>query len=101
MNFQGVWSLSLGTWGRLRIRLHVLFLLFALGTIYLAWLGEHASKGLIPIAWGSLAILFVSSLLHGIGHFVVVPNEEETVELIVGPLGELSPLPVPYHPRMN
>ena len=33
------WSLSLGQWGSVRLRIHVFFLVFAVFTLYLGWLG--------------------------------------------------------------
>ncbi len=101
MHVQSVWSLNLGSWGRLHVRLHMLFIVFAVCTVYLAWLGERAPgvNDLTGVAWVSLSILFISGLLHGVGHFLAVADEDEEVELILGPFGEMSHFPAPYDPR--
>ena len=38
MRDQAIWSVSLGRWGGVQVRLHMFFVLFAAFTLYLSWL---------------------------------------------------------------
>lgn len=100
-HLDGQWCLSLGTWGGVRLRLHVSFLLLALGTVHLGWLYERepANQGVLLAAGGGLLILFVCSLLHGLAHRFVAGTEEGPQELVLGPWGELEPSEAMPHPR--
>ena len=98
MREQGSWSLSLGQWGSLHVRLHMFFFLFAAFAFYLSWVHAQMSpgKGSVWIAIVSLTILLASVLLHEMGHFLVTLRCGGSAERIVlGPLGGLSPMKVP------
>lgn len=100
MGSHKTWSVSLGDWGGLPVRLHAFFLLFAAFTVYLGWRaeGSEMERGLW-IAAGSLGILLVSVLLHELGHFMAASRLGGSMsELIVGPLGGLSPMRPPLDP---
>jgi stage IV sporulation protein FB len=70
MRDQTNWSLSLGVWGKLHVRLHIFFLLFAVVTLYLSCF-DGVSPGVQGVDWlagVSLLILLVSVLIHEFGH---------------------------------
>ena len=69
MRDQAIWSVSLGRWNGVQLRLHMFFLLFAAFTLYLSWREEPAAADMVWIAAGSLGILLVSVVLHELGHY--------------------------------
>ena len=96
------WSISLGRWWNVHVRVHMFFLLFGAFTLYLsaqafaddAW---NAPKWLGP---GCVLILLVSVLLHEVGHvFVARKLGGLGDEIVIGPLGGLAPVRVPYEPQ--
>lgn len=103
MRDQGSWSISLGRWGGVQVRLHMVFLLFAAFTLYLSWRetregvagGEAAPQNdLIWLALVSLGLLAVSVLLHELGHlYAALRTGAVFDEIVLAPLGGLS------HPR--
>lgn len=102
MSEQRVWSLSLGRWGAVQIRLHMFFLLFAALTLYLGWHYARAQEDrfLGWLALFSLLILLVSVLLHEFGHYwSAVRMGGGTDQIVLGPLGGLVPVRVPYEPQ--
>lgn len=91
-------SIPLGRWKGLELRLHVLFVLFAAFTLYLGW-RQHDPTSL-PIAAGSLGILLVSVLIHEIGHCRAAIHLGGAADrMVLGPLGGLAPVQPPLDPR--
>lgn len=91
-------SIPLGRWKGLEVRLHLLFVLFAAFTLYLGW-RQHDSTS-IWIAAGSLGILLISVLLHEIGHWRAAIHLGGTADrLVLGPLGGLAAVHPPLDPR--
>ncbi len=93
------WSVSLGRWGGVQVRLHAFFFLFAVLTLVLAFdPGEDKS----PLAWqglSALGILLVSVLLHEWGHCLAAMHfGGRADEIVLGPLGGLAPVQVPMAP---
>ena len=86
MGSHRTWSISLGRWGGLQIRIHGFFLLFALLTLFLGW---HAhTDDALKIAGGSLCILLVSVFLHELGHYLAALRlGGDGSEMVLGPLG--------------
>lgn len=67
---QESWSVSLGQWGPVRVRLHISFLLFAAVTLYLSCqpagdLDTYRFDWMAPL---SLGLLLLSVLLHELAH---------------------------------
>lgn len=95
------WSISLGRWGGLNVRLHMLFLVFAACTLYLSRsLIEAGSSEFAGIAAGSLGILLLSVLLHELGHCVAAFRCGcEVDEIVIGPLGGFTSMTTPASPR--
>lgn len=92
-----IWTVSLGRWWNVHVRLHMFFCLFAAFAVYLTsypfdspnWLGI-----------GCVAALFVSVLLHEIGHVVIARRMGGIADdIVIGPLGGLSAVRVPYEPQ--
>ena len=102
-----VWSLSLGRWKGVHVRLHMFFLLFAVFTYYLVWLDQsqptvldQGNSELALLSIVSIVILFLSVLLHEIGHCIVARRLGGNVDSIVlGPLGGMRPIRIPHDPQ--
>ncbi len=102
------WSLSLGRWGGVQIRLHALFLLVGFGAIFLvsrepviyssvpAGAGATAATSGLNPTWYALlgvGILFVSVVVHEFGHAIAAWRLGSSVEnMVIGPLGGLVPI---------
>lgn len=89
------WNVSLGRWAGVQVRLHFFFLVFAV----LALNPQFDQAG--P-AFGALALglLFVSVLLHELGHCVAAVRMGGRAEQIVlWPFGGLTQATVPHEPR--
>ncbi len=98
MNDLSSWSLSLGRWRRLHVRLHALFLAVAVFAFYAATAQvgqESAGYGLLAIA-----VLFLSVLAHELGHCLAALRVGGGTDgIVIGPLGGLSYPEVPRDPR--
>jgi Zn-dependent protease len=89
------WNLSLGRWRGVHVRLHVFFLLFALVALHFG-----AREDLLPYTAAALAILFVSALLHELGHCVAAWKVGGTADqILLWPLGGLSHVNVSQDPQ--
>ena len=78
------WSVGLGRWGGVPVRLHMLFFVFAAVTFYFGWYAtnnNHASVGEFT-ALTSLIILFGSVTLHEFGHLFFVSRSQCRIHLI-------------------
>lgn len=66
------WSLTLAKLGGMPLRLHLFFVLFAVLTLFYAWLVEVDSERELPVLWLGvlqLAVLAASVLVHELGHW--------------------------------
>jgi Zn-dependent protease len=102
MRDQGIWSVSLGRWNGVQLRLHMFFLLFAALTLYQSWLEVHAVNSPGPLWVGPicLGILLGSVFVHELGHLLVANRLGASVdEVVLGPLGGLGPTPAPLEPQ--
>lgn len=87
------WSLSLGRWGGLYVRLHVLFVVFAAVTLSMAWYSGRSTADL-GLAAFSLALLVVSVLLHEIAHCHAARRVGPPIhQIVLGPGFGMGPLP--------
>jgi stage IV sporulation protein FB len=96
------WSLSLGRWFGITVRVHLLFILVSLGLIMRAGL----EKDWIPGTWIDVSMLvglaFVAVLLHEFGHcFAARSVDGDAQEILIWPLGGLAYVEVPHTPRAN
>jgi Zn-dependent protease len=95
------WSLSLGKWYGVHVRMHAFFLLFAVCTLYLMTskplsLTDDPGQGVV---YGGmlLGVLFVSVLAHEIAHSLAAYRVGGGAELIViWPFGGLAQPHVPH-----
>jgi stage IV sporulation protein FB len=83
------WSISLGRWGPLTVRLHMVYLLFVVFTLFLGWICKPPDMLLGGL---SLAVLTASVLIHELGHFFATRQMGGQCESIVlWPFGGVSP----------
>jgi Zn-dependent protease len=95
------WTIPLGTWQGIPLRLHSLFLLFGGGALYLAQLAKlvsearhgaaAASDNLVWLTAVGLLILYLSLLAHEFCHWWVARRfGVDAPMLLIGPLGGLT-----------
>ncbi len=90
------WSLNLGQWRGVRVRLHAFFLLFGVFTLYLSTRG---GAGMLELGVESLIVLFFSVLVHEIGHAYAAYRVGGGAEqIVIGPWGGLTVPHVPHEP---
>ncbi|OHB79189.1 MAG: hypothetical protein A2W31_07745 [Planctomycetes bacterium RBG_16_64_10] len=129
MHDHASWSLNLGCWGGIRVRLHVFFLLFAVAALFFsvershstlmaggpssltstgqvaahaeAAAAGHRSQVPLTLVWAlGLALLFASVLLHETAHAAAMLHVGGQVDqLVLGPLGGLTQGRVPHEPQ--
>jgi stage IV sporulation protein FB len=103
------WSIGVGRWGGVAVRVHVFFWAFAAATFYFAipdprsvtawWM---AGGKLLGIASAAVVMLFLSVLMHELGHWWVARRAGIRLGAItVGPLGGLSPWNSHGSPRLE
>ncbi len=93
------WSLSLGRWFGVPVRLHASCLAFALTIMYIAC---RAFPDQEMVGYGLLAIVMwlLSLLIHQAGHLVAAARLGGICErVVIFPLGDLTPVSVPQDPR--
>ena len=97
MRSSSIWSVNVGHFAGVRIRLHAFFLLFGVLTIY------FSTQSTSPMPWvgvASLAILLASVILHEIGHcYAAMRFGGRVDEIVLGPLGGLAPMYLPSQPQ--
>ncbi len=101
MGSHRIWSIGVGRWGGLQIRIHSLFLLFALITLFLGWQASihDESPDALKVAGGSLCILLISVFLHDLGHYLAALRlGGDGSEIVLGPLGGLASMRPPLEP---
>lgn len=92
------WSLSLGRWGGIQVRLHALFLLFGVITIFLGT--RSSDSDLVLYGAMSLGILFFSVLLHEFGHcYAAFRCGGHAEEIVLVPWGGMTQASVPREPQ--
>ena len=102
MNEHKAWSVSLGRWACLQVRLHAFFLGSAVFTLYLGWLyaERQHDNALFWLAVAGMAMLFVSVLLHELGHVLAAHHLGGRAEtIVIGPFGGLAPVEMPWDPK--
>lgn len=104
MREPGNWTVSLGEWGGVRLRLHALFLLFGALVIYLAQMrAESQGASSDRAGWlaaMSLLVLYFSVLAHEVAHWFVASRSGATIdEIVLGPWGGLQAWRLPDDPR--
>lgn len=93
MHDHASWSLGLGRWGGVHVRVHMFFFLFAALTCYLSWWEGRAAGApqVDRLAIYALLILSASVLLHELGHAWAARRTGARLEpLILVPWGGLG-----------
>jgi stage IV sporulation protein FB len=94
------WSLSLGRWHTVTVRLHVFFFLFAVQALYIA--SRATEQGMVVFAVACIFILLGSVLLHEIGHcWAAARVGGHAEQIVLWPLGGLIPPYVPPDPQLE
>lgn len=92
-----VWSVSLGRWWSVDVRLHMMFFIVAAFVLLLTSQFSGASPWLAPTI---LLTLFVSVLLHEVAHVVVARRLGGYAEdIVLTPFGGHNSVRVPYEPH--
>ncbi|MBC8352059.1 MAG: hypothetical protein H8E66_08715 [Planctomycetes bacterium] len=100
MHGQASWTLSLGRWGGVNVRLHVFFVLFGAFTLFLGWRDHELLQERSWIAPTGLLLLFLSVLIHEIGHYVAALRlGGDADEIVIGPGIGLAPMQPPLEPQ--
>lgn len=87
------WSVSLGRWGGVQVRLHLFFLLFAAFTLYLSWLaGQPVNRDeYVWLGCLSIGILSASVLAHEWGHVWAARRLGVPIDqMVLWPLGGMA-----------
>lgn len=98
------WSISLGRWGGVQVRLHLFFLLFAAFTLYLSWQEGQPPRhdDYLWVGCLSVFVLGLSILAHEWGHVWVAQRLGGTVDQIVlWPLGGMVTPERPHEPQAD
>jgi stage IV sporulation protein FB len=96
MHGQTTWTLSLGRWSGVNVRMHVFFVLFGTFTLFLGWRDHELLRERSWIAPTGLLLLFISVLVHEIGHCITAIRLGGDVdEIVIGPGIGLGPLHPP------
>jgi Zn-dependent protease len=93
MREQPGWTVSLGRWKHVQVRLHLFVLLAVVCTLYLSWLAakRDGEQGLIWISILSLVVLAAGIAAHVIGHLYAAMQLEERIDgIVLGPLGDFA-----------
>ena len=93
------WNLSLGRWAGIHVRVHVFFILLAIVAFHLAWTKDPQGELWLD-AVITLAILFVSVLLHELGHcFAARRMGGRADQIMLWPLGGLVSINLSHQPQ--
>jgi Zn-dependent protease len=95
------WSVPLGRIFGITVRVHVLFIVFAL-VMWLRMLGKDRPDGAATAILVLLVLIFLSVLLHELGHcYAARLVDGDAREILLWPLGGLAYCEVPHTPRAN
>lgn len=91
------WSFPIGRFFGITVRVHLLFLFFAIGMVARGMAKGYAAEALLM-----QVLLFVSVLLHEFGHcFAARQVDGDASEILMWPLGGLAYVDVPQTARAN
>ncbi len=91
------WSVSLGRWWGVAVRLHIFFLLFAVLALAFTIPADLAGAGSMAIG-----ILLASLVLHEVGHALAAARVGGQIDaIVVGPVGGLISPRVPDEPEVQ
>lgn len=87
------WTLPLGRWGQTPVRLHLLFILVVIGTLYLSWLAGQREMIGNSVWLASLAIVVatLSAAVHVAAHIYAATQFHVSVSpMVIGPHGDFA-----------
>lgn len=106
MREQVDFTIPLGTWQGMPVRLHAHFLLFAAAVLYMAQVAAFSppattfDTGLLWLAAASLLVLYLSVVAHELAHVWVAQRHRAGAEaIVIGPLGGLTEWEVRDDPK--
>ena len=87
------WTLSLGRWGQTSVRLHLLFVLAIIGTLYLSWLAGQREV-VDSAVWLASVVVTVATLsiaLHVASHiYAATQLHVLSPQMLIGPQGDFA-----------
>jgi Zn-dependent protease len=96
------WALPLGRWFGIQVRVHLLFILLAIGLIGRTVMDKLAPEGAWLAVISFISLGFLAVLLHEFGHcWGAWWVDGEAHEVLIWPLGGLAYVDVPPTPRDN
>jgi len=103
MRDQAVWSVGVGRYQGVHVRLHMFSLIFAAFTLYLSWIDSRTPQVAGSPSWVGLAclgMLLLGVALHELGHILAARRLGVRLEeVIISPIGGLAPLPGGLDPQ--
>jgi Zn-dependent protease len=97
MQDMSAWSVNLGRWSGVQIRLHASLLFVIIGVMYLAGRDQHTAEGLMLVG-----VMLVSLLVHEFGHAIAAVRCGGNCDcMVLGPLGGLTHPQVPHDPPVD
>jgi Zn-dependent protease len=96
------WSVPIGRWFGISVKIHVLFPVVVVALILRAAVTKDAPAGVVSDAAILMAILIVSVLLHEFGHCAGARLADgDAHEILLWPLGGLASMELPHKPRAH
>ncbi len=102
MRDNATWSVGVGTWAGIPVRIHIFYLLFATFTLFLGWQANERLDGqeYVWLAGLSLAIHFISILLHEFSHGHFTLSMGASVDhVVLVPWGGMGPVYIFQRPK--
>ena len=100
MRSSASWSIGLGRWGGVQLRVHMFFWLFAAFTLFLCFSRAPARDNLPWVVLAGIGIWFVSLVLHELGHLLTALRfGGDSDQIVIFPFGGLHPPRSPVDPR--
>jgi Zn-dependent protease len=91
------WSFPIGRFFGITVRIHLLFLIFMIATVWRGMMNGYAAEALLI-----QFLLFLSVLLHEFGHcFAARQVDGDATEILMWPLGGLASVDIPNTPRAH
>lgn len=98
MNDYSAWSIQVGHWRRVNVRIHALLLAVGIFALFLSTSQPGEEQGWYGLL--GVAVLFASVLAHEWGHhFAATRLGGGGDQLVIGPLGGLAPMDAPREPQ--
>ena len=104
MSDNATWSVGLGRWAGIQVRIHIFYLLFATFTMFLGWQANQRLGGreYVWLAGLSLVIHFISVLLHEFSHCHFTRSLGASVDhVVLVPWGGMGPVYIFHGPKLN